>query len=441
MSVAHNLGPAVPQKRIALEGMVVKGRGQASSQLTASAAELKAITNEVLYPGSLNVILHQPVRLAPDQAIVFGGGRWLLWRGWLNGIPIWLFRWSMAPLHVVEVLSSTHLRSALNLADGSRVRIELDADQLYPVSWGDKVAWRAIWSGRKTWSYTSDAYYYFVRPWGVRLGATQSGDGEEMNETFGDRMKKIIKATPILGPSATYLKSALSPPMNENYSFERLSPADEQQLEFRQVRNLLNYTKTSGARYSAHRWPAGYHTIEFRGRRLEGQRQPAKRLSLVPYDFQGKTVLDIGCNQGGMLFELSAALKEGIGIDYDSRMVNATNRIKAVRGTDNVHFFVFDLEKEPLDLIRDFLPQERVDIVFLLAVCAWLKNWRDVIYFATRISDSMLFETTGTDEQQVEQEDYLRQLYRNVQLLSATSEDDASQKHRKFFYLSEAVGR
>lgn len=256
-------------------------------------------------------------------------------------------------------------------------------------------------------------------------------------EMIGTRVKSVIKKTPILGPSARFLKKAVLPSADKEFSFERLSADDENNLIFRQVRNLLNYTKTSGARYSARHFPAGYHTIEIGGRRLAGQRQPAKRLALVPYDFRGKTVLDMGSNQGGMLFEICDVLKEGIGIDYDARMVNAANRIKAVRQAKNVHFFVFDLEREPLDLIRDFLPEERVDIVFLLAVCTWLSNWREVIDFASRISTSMLFETTGTDEQQVDQENYLRRLYRSVALLAGTSEDDPAQKHRKLFYLSD----
>jgi SAM-dependent methyltransferase len=431
------IGPSAPEKCTEIEGMVMSGRGEASIRLADSAAELKSITNEALIPGSLNVVLDRPIWFAPDRAIAFSNGRWLLWRGWLGGIPVWLFRWSIAPLHVVEILSSIHLRSAFNLCDGQRVRIKLDVDQIRAIPWLARAAWALIWSGRKTWSYSNDAYYYFVRPWGVRLGATQSGGSREVIEMIGARVKSVIKRTPIFGQSAVFLKSAILPSSNEKVSFKRLTANDEKNLIIRQVRNLLNYTKTSGTRYSARHCPAGYHTIELGGHRLEGQRQPAERLALVPFNFRGKTVLDIGCNQGGMLFEICGTLKEGVGIDFDSRMVNAANRIKAVRRAEKVHFFVFDLEKEPLDLILDFLPEERVDIVFLLAVCTWVSNWREVIDFAANISTSMLFETTGTDEQQADQENYLRRLYRNVVLLAGTSEDDRLQKRRRLFYLSD----
>lgn len=158
-------GSEAQNKFMELDGTVMSGRGQASLRLVDSAAELRSITGEELVPGSLNVVLDRPVWLAPERAIAFADGRWLLWRGWLNGSPVWLFRWSIAPLHVIEVLSSIHLRSAFNLRDGQQVTIKLDIDQLHPIPWLARAAWALIWSGRKTWSYTNDAYYYFVRPW------------------------------------------------------------------------------------------------------------------------------------------------------------------------------------------------------------------------------------------------------------------------------------
>src|SRR5690606_3860648 len=149
--------------------------------------------------------------------------------------------------------------------------------------------------------------------------------------------------------------------------------------------------------------------------------------------FAGKSVLDIGCNQGGMLFQLERQLRWGIGIDYDYRMVNAANFLNTLRKSDRLHFYVFDLEKEPLDLIRDFLPESKVDVVFLLSVCMWLKNWREVVQFASRISQSMLFETNGTAEQQESQREQLTACYHTVTQISAASEDDPRQRNRRLY--------
>ncbi|HEX5463639.1 MAG TPA: methyltransferase domain-containing protein [Burkholderiales bacterium] len=225
-------------------------------------------------------------------------------------------------------------------------------------------------------------------------------------------------------------------------SFERL-PLDRSDdagsRSFRQIHNLLNYTKTSGSYYSALQYPAGYHSIDIDGRRLQGKRDPAQRLERIPIDFSGKTLLDIGCNQGGMLFELDRTIESGVGIDYDPRMINVANRIKAVRGADNLQFYVFDLEKEPLALFEDLIPAPKVDVVFLLAVCMWLKNWRSVISYAAKISDMMVFESNGTESQQAAQIAYLKELYRDVTLLAEHSDDDPKQKKRKLFWCRKAV--
>lgn len=203
--------------------------------------------------------------------------------------------------------------------------------------------------------------------------------------------------------------------------------------EMNRLVNLLSYTKTSGSPYNAAPCEGGYHTIEINGRILAGQRKPTERLKIVPYDFGAKTVLDLGCNQGGMLFALGDQIRAGVGVDYDGRMVNAANRIKASRGNQNLHFYVHDLEKEPLGLIKSFLMQSGVDIVFLLSVCMWIKNWKDVIDFSADIAPAMLFESNGSPEQQHQQEEYLRSRYKDVVLLQSQSPDDPMQTARRLF--------
>jgi SAM-dependent methyltransferase len=172
------------------------------------------------------------------------------------------------------------------------------------------------------------------------------------------------------------------------------------------------------------------------GMLVQGQRDPRARLALVPVDLHGKSVLDIGSNQGGMLFALEQP-KWGVGIDFDSRMVNVANRLRDAGKHHALNFFVFDLEKEPLALIHDFLPEPKVDVAFLLSVCMWLKNWREVVDFAASVSEAMLFETNGTDRQQTEQEEHLRGIYRKITTLAAASDDDPKQKRRKLLYCED----
>ena len=91
--------------------------------------------------------------------------------------------------------------------------------------------------------------------------------------------------------------------------------------------NLLNYTKRSGATYSGELYNSGYHTLKLGDKTIVGQRNPAERFKNIPFKFEGKSVLDIGCNQGGMLHAIADKISYGVGIDYDSRMINVSNKI------------------------------------------------------------------------------------------------------------------
>jgi SAM-dependent methyltransferase len=195
--------------------------------------------------------------------------------------------------------------------------------------------------------------------------------------------------------------------------------------------NLLNYTKKSASTYSGELYDVGYHTFNLGNKTLRGQRNPEERLKNVPYDFTNKSVLDIGSNQGGMLNACANDIKFGIGVDYDARMINVANRIKEHKENRNLQFYVFDLENENLLYLQDFLPTDKVDICFLLSVCMWLKNWKELITFVQEISETLLFESNGSDIQQKEQIAYLKSIYREVLLINEISDDDPLQKKRK----------
>lgn len=199
------------------------------------------------------------------------------------------------------------------------------------------------------------------------------------------------------------------------------------------ILHLLAYSKNNGA-YGASGFAAGYHSIKLGENYLQGQRDPAKRLQCVPYDFNDKTVLDIGSNLGGMLFAVADKIKYGVGIDINSRMINVANRLKAYLGYGNkLNFYVFDLVSEDLNIISDFFPCKKVDICFLLSVCMWIKNWRNVIDYAYTVSNALLFESNGSKKGQLIQIDYLRSKYKNVHLIKDKSDDDPIQKNRGLY--------
>lgn len=203
--------------------------------------------------------------------------------------------------------------------------------------------------------------------------------------------------------------------------------------ETRKVLNVLDYTKSSGSQYSAKVFEAGYHAIELNGKTFAGQREPEQRLAGVPIDFSGATVLDIGCNQGGMLFEISDRIRHGAGIDYDPRMINAANRVRAYKKLGNLDFYVFDLEREDLRVLDSFMVGGGVDVVMLLSVCMWIRNWQDVIVKCSRLADTLLFESNGSREQQNEQLRFLERTYETIETVRESSPDDPIQQARGLY--------
>jgi SAM-dependent methyltransferase len=207
---------------------------------------------------------------------------------------------------------------------------------------------------------------------------------------------------------------------------------DTQETEIKKICNVLSYAKTHPA-YAGKKFVAGYQSHTIGDHYLAGQRDLGRRLAKIPYDFTNKTVLDIGTNQGGMLLELADKIMCGVGIDYDAKLINAANRLKSCVHANNIDFYIFDLDKEPLPHINNFLKSDHVDICFFLSMCCWVKNWKQVVEYAYKVADSLLFETNGSDELEREEIALIHQKYRRVILVSETSEDDKIQKKRKMF--------
>jgi SAM-dependent methyltransferase len=202
------------------------------------------------------------------------------------------------------------------------------------------------------------------------------------------------------------------------------------------IKTLLQYTITSGSIYNGRNHVYGYHTQTIDGEVLSGQRNPNIRLSKLNYDFTNKSVLDIGSNQGGMLFEIADKISYGMGIDYDKRLVNVSNRISK-HNNYNIDFYNFDLASEDFNLINDLSRVEKFDTIFLLAVCMWIPTWKDLIKWVHKNSNNCLFETNGKKQQQQDQIDFLKQTYSSVTMLAEQSDDDPDQKKRKLLWCTK----
>ncbi len=207
------------------------------------------------------------------------------------------------------------------------------------------------------------------------------------------------------------------------------------------VLKVLDYTKTNKKWFDEKDLIAGYHTVSIQGQKVKGQRDPEKRLAKVDYDFTGKRVLDIGCSNGGLLHALTEQITFGVGVDFNPKCINAANALKAINRRDNIHFYTFDLDREDLSILRHFVFGEPVDVCFFFNISLWVKRWKEVFTLCAELSQILLFEAHGNEEQQEDQLRFVKSVYRDVQLLSEQSDDDPTYAKRKMYRCDNRIER
>ena len=176
-----------------IAGRVRSGRGTAWTYLAEVRTEVEGITNEVVIHGTLNMILDRPLRLSEAEARFFDQNFRMLWPATLNGTDVWVYRCKHTALHVVEVLSSVHLRDRFGLKDGNRVILTMrpnHIDRIGAVSW---TIWALVWLGRRNWCYTNDKYYFGLLKYCKSLGATQQSPTGALKKVSLALAKKVIK--------------------------------------------------------------------------------------------------------------------------------------------------------------------------------------------------------------------------------------------------------
>lgn len=162
-----------------------------------------------------------------------------------------------------------------------------------------------------------------------------------------------------------------------------------------QLRKTVGYGLYNGW---GNRTAYGYHSYNVNGLNIPGQRNPKIRLeSFKNYvDFNQKNVLDFGCNVGAMLHHLPE-IKKGIGIDFDSRCINAAKNISELLGYKNQEFIVHDCDKESYESLSEKI-SFKPDIIFLLSLGSWIQSWRELYDSCLNYDATIILEINNEDE-------------------------------------------
>lgn len=193
------------------------------------------------------------------------------------------------------------------------------------------------------------------------------------------------------------------------------------------IKNLLDFKKNSSKQssYAGKKFTAGYHSLTIGDELLEGQRDPHNRIDSLNIDFNNKIVLDIGCNAGGILFDIQDKIKYGIGVDYDYKIINFANKVAKTENYNNLDFYTVDLDNDDLSVINYYSNQDqKFDIIFLLAVCMWINKWPELIDWVKEHCSICVFETNGNAKQQQKQVSKLMKVFKSVELINDNSADD-----------------
>lgn len=157
-----------------------------------------------------------------------------------------------------------------------------------------------------------------------------------------------------------------------------------------------------------------YTKVYYKGKLISSgledySRDPLERINVIPINFEGKTVVDLGCNCGGTLFAVADKIKYGYGYEINPYAIDHANELVKEHKIKNLKFGVADLSKW-----KEYnLP--KTDIVFALAIAKWIQPWREILDHID--APTVVFETHGKGNMQPDQVKWLKEKYTSVELL------------------------
>lgn len=193
-------------------------------------------------------------------------------------------------------------------------------------------------------------------------------------------------------------------------------------------KELLDASGTFKSKHKSHKCRAGRIYSSFALPYLEVhpnevQRDSKQRLEnfrIHKAELQGKSILDLGCNVGGMLFAMQEMeLGMCLGIEYDQSKVTVATKIAAYNGLSNVHFVCADIDK--LDVRKVDGP---FDVVFCLAIEGHIRKKRRLFHFlADTTRETVYFEGNSTTDVDTVQNLLLNSGFKSLEFLGLSDDD------------------
>lgn len=174
-----------------------------------------------------------------------------------------------------------------------------------------------------------------------------------------------------------------------------------------------------------------FATPRFAVTRDEAQRDAARRLvrfGIGDSDVRGRRVLDLGCNNGAMLFELSNfSPASGLGVEYDGEKVDLARRIAAFAGLAGLEFRQADVDQlEAKDLGPPF------DVVLCLALEAHVQKPQRLYTLLGELTRGTLYFEANASTKPKDVESELRQAgFTEVRDLGVCDDDIVPRNNRR----------
>lgn len=155
---------------------------------------------------------------------------------------------------------------------------------------------------------------------------------------------------------------------------------------------------------------AGYHSqLLANGEHLSGQRDNVKRVAFLKSHgvaLADASVLDLGCNAGGVLAAMRSDIAAGVGIDFDARCIDAAKFIEAQHAERKIQHHLLDFDRDNLARIPVLCPKP--DIILLASMGSWVSKWRRLYTRALNLGPSCIVFETNNDREGKAQLDFFR---------------------------------